>query len=87
MVILTIAGFFAILGEAAITIFHQCQLAYRNIEDNNNRRSDFATPISYKEVGPKYLGESGNSDGIRDLRFIRLVQIIMGEFLIISKFS
>jgi len=64
MVILTIAGFFAILGEAAITIFHQCQLAYRNIEDNNNRRSDFATPISYKEVGPKYLGESGNSDGI-----------------------
>ena len=42
---------------------------------------------SYKEVGPKYLGESGNSDGIRDLRFIRLVQIIMGEFLIISKFS
>ena len=42
---------------------------------------------SYKEVGPKYLGESGNSDGIRDLRFIRLVQVIMGEFLIISKFG
>ena len=29
MVILTIAGFFTILGEAAVTMYLQAQLAYR----------------------------------------------------------
>ena len=29
---------------------------------------------SYKEVGPKYLGESGNSDGHRDLQIIHAIE-------------
>ena len=34
----------------------------------------FLNQKSYKEVGPKYLGESGNSDGHRDLQIIHAIE-------------
>ena len=35
----------------------------------------FGNQKSYKEVGPKYLGESGNSDGLRDIQIIHFIEL------------